>query len=168
MMVMSYVRNYGIDAVITAASNTYGPNQYFEKLIPKIINHIHNGENIPIHGSGEYLREWLYVEDHVRAIELIGTHGIKGEKYNIGGYVELQNKDVAKMVLDEVRLQSGQKIYSQLVHVEDRPFNDKRYALDDTKLMNLTGWQATTDFQTGLKKTVKWYLANKNRMWDSK
>jgi dTDP-glucose 4,6-dehydratase len=116
-----------MDIIVTAASNTYGPNQFNEKFIPKTISHIMEWEDIPIHGSGQYMREWLFVEDHCNAVELLGKHGISGEIYNIGGFVELQNKDVAIMVLEEMNKQSDIKYFSELKFTKDRPFNDRRY-----------------------------------------
>lgn len=157
-------RTYGLPVVISNSSNTYGSHQFPEKLIPlTILNCLHHKE-IPLYGKGENIRDWLYVEDHAKALFLIWKEGRCGEKYNVGGRNELKNIDVVKaicQIMDKVspnNISAGHE--SLITYVKDRPGHDARYAIDSQKLENELGWQATEDFDTGIQKTVQWYLDN--------
>ncbi len=155
-------RTYGLPVVISNCSNNYGPFHFPEKLIPLTILNALSGQPLPIYGSGSNVRDWLYVEDHARALWLIVQRGRVGEKYNVGGRNERRNVDVVKdicQVLDELRPVSSP--YERLIKfVTDRPGHDARYAIDATKLERELNWQADETFSTGLRKTVEWYLAN--------
>jgi dTDP-glucose 4,6-dehydratase len=161
MIVRSYVETYGMDAVITNCSNNYGPKQHNEKLIPTIIRKALANESIPIYGDGKNIRDWLYVLDHCKGIDLVYHTGNKGEVYNIGGRNERTNLQIVDRIctiLDEKV--PSEKSYKELItFVEDRAGHDRRYAIDATKLENELGWKADENFDTGIIKTIDWYLA---------
>ncbi len=160
MMVRSYHHTYGMNTVITNCSNNYGPKQHDEKLIPTIIRNALKGNDIPIYGDGKNIRDWLYVLDHCRGIDLAYHKGRSGETYNIGGKNERENIYIANKIceiLDE--LVSKEKSYKeQIKFVKDRPGHDRRYAIDATKIENELGWRAEENFESGIVKTVKWYI----------
>ncbi len=165
MIVRSYIETYGLNGVITNCSNNYGPKQHDEKLIPTIIRKALAGESIPIYGDGKNIRDWLYVLDHCKGIDLVYHTGRKGEVYNIGGRNErtnLQIVDAITSILDkEVPPKSkiGKDSYKELItFVEDRAGHDRRYAIDATKIENELGWKADENFDTGIVKTINWYL----------
>ena len=163
-LVRAWHRTYGLPVVISNCSNNYGPWQYPEKLIPLLITNALAGRQLPIYGNGEQIRDWLYVEDHASALMLIAEHGTTGETYNIGGDSEKQNIDVAQQlcyILDELVPSATHTSYSDLIHfVDDRPGHDKRYAIDASKLHQELGWTPRETFETGLRKTIHWYLEN--------
>ncbi len=159
-IVRSYYHTYGMNVVTTNCSNNYGPKQHNEKLIPTIIRKAINGENIPIYGDGKNVRDWLYVEDHCSGIDLVYQKGRSGETYNIGGKNERDNLYIAHKIcglLDELRPKLS-KYAEQITFVTDRPGHDFRYAIDASKIENELGWQAKENFETGIVKTVNWYL----------
>jgi dTDP-glucose 4,6-dehydratase len=155
---------YGLPVLITNCSNNYGPYHFPEKLIPLVIVKALAGETLPIYGKGDQVRDWLYVEDHVRALQRVFEEGQVGRTYNVGGNNEKQNIDVVKTVccvLDSLRPRAdGQSYSSQIGHVADRPGHDKRYAIDASRIKNELGWEPKETFETGIEKTVAWYLAN--------
>jgi dTDP-glucose 4,6-dehydratase len=160
MIVRSYQETYGMDTVITNCSNNYGPKQHDEKLIPTIIRRALAGENIPIYGDGKNIRDWLYVLDHCKGIDLVYHTGKTGEVYNIGGRNErtnLQIVDAITTILDQ-RVPKGKSYKELITFVEDRAGHDRRYAIDATKLESELGWKADENFDTGIVKTVEWYL----------
>jgi dTDP-glucose 4,6-dehydratase len=146
---------FGIDTVITRCGNNYGPRQFPEKLIPLMIANAVNDEPLPVYGDGKNVRDWIYVEDHCRAIWLAYEKGRSGEAYNIGARNERENIEVVKAILDAVG-----KPYDLIKFVTDRLGHDRRYAIDPQKVETELGWKPQTDWQTGLKKTIDWYLAN--------
>ncbi|MBO0126773.1 dTDP-glucose 4,6-dehydratase [Agrobacterium tumefaciens] len=158
----AWQRTYGLPVVISNCSNNYGPFHFPEKLIPLIILNALEGKPLPVYGNGANIRDWLYVEDHARALWLIVQKGLVGEKYNVGGRNEQKNIDVVNCIcsiLDELRPQP--KPYAELIkYVTDRPGHDARYAIDATKLETELGWKAQENFATGIRKTVEWYLDN--------
>jgi dTDP-glucose 4,6-dehydratase len=162
-MVRAFHHTYGIPVVISNCSNNYGPNQFPEKLIPLAINNIKNNRPVPVYGKGENIRDWLYVEDHASAIDLIFHGGRNGETYNIGGNNEWKNIDLIKLlcgILDR-KLGRAQGTSEKLItFVKDRPGHDARYAIDSSKLQNELGWSPIPSFADGLEKTVDWYLSN--------
>ena len=161
MIVRSYFHTYGMNVVTTNCSNNYGPKQHDEKLIPTIIRKALKGENIPIYGDGKNVRDWLYVLDHCKGIELAFKTGKSGETYNIGGRNERNNLyivDTVCSILNELQPKSEGKYQDQITFVTDRPGHDLRYAIDATKIENELGWQADENFETGIKKTIVWYL----------
>jgi len=169
MIVRSYVETYGLNCVITNCSNNYGSKQHDEKLIPTIIRKALSGESIPIYGDGKNIRDWLYVLDHCKGIDLVYHNGEKGEIYNIGGRNERTNIYIANKIceiLDELSptLKNSQlKSYKGLItFVKDRAGHDRRYAIDATKLENELGWKADENFESGIVKTVEWYLEKYN------
>jgi dTDP-glucose 4,6-dehydratase len=157
-------KTYGLPVVISNCSNNYGPYQFPEKLIPLCIAKALRGEPIPVYGQGLNVRDWLYVDDHAAALHLILTKGRVGEKYNVGGAAERRNIDVVRTLcalLDELRPAASQRPHDQLItFVTDRPGHDERYAMDFSKLQRELGWQPRISFETGLRNTVSWYLAN--------
>ncbi|MGB7786113.1 MAG: dTDP-glucose 4,6-dehydratase [Salinimicrobium sp.] len=161
-LVRSYFHTYGLPVVTTNCSNNYGPNQHDEKLIPTIIRTALKEEPIPIYGDGKNVRDWLYVTDHCKGIKLALEKGRKGETYNIGGRNERENIYIARKIceiLDEQAPRQDGKSYSDLItFVVDRPGHDQRYAIDATKIENELGWKADENFETGIVKTVNWYL----------
>lgn len=161
MVVRSYFHTYGMNVVTTNCSNNYGPKQHQEKLIPTIIRKAISGENIPIYGNGENVRDWLYVLDHCKGIELVYKKGVAGETYNIGGRNERNNLYIANKIcdlLDEMHPRELGKYSELITFVKDRPGHDMRYAIDATKIENELGWKADENFETGIVKTIEWYL----------
>ncbi|HET8737406.1 MAG TPA: dTDP-glucose 4,6-dehydratase [Pricia sp.] len=159
-LVRSYFHTYGLNVVTSNCSNNYGPRQHDEKLIPTIIRKALNGASIPIYGDGKNVRDWLYVLDHCRGIDLVFKAGKAGETYAIGGDNEQNNLDIAEKIcriLDEVRPKKKGSYKDQISFVKDRLGHDRRYAIDASKIRNELGWQALTDFEKGLRKTVEWY-----------
>ena len=160
LLVLAYHRTYGLPVTISRCSNNYGPYHFPEKLIPlMIINALHD-KALPVYGKGENVRDWLYVEDHCEAIDLIVRKGTVGEVYNIGGHTERANIDVVKTILAALG-----KDESLITYVTDRPGHDQRYAIDPTKINTELGWLPKTTFDEGIKKTIQWYLDNKD-WWD--
>lgn len=159
-IIRSYFHTYGMNVVTTNCSNNYGPKQHDEKLIPTIIRKAISGENIPIYGDGTNVRDWLYVLDHCKGIDLVFQTGKAGETYNIGGRNERNNLyivDTICSILDEIK--PADKSYKdQITFVTDRPGHDFRYAIDASKIENKLGWKADENFETGIKKTIDWYL----------
>lgn len=157
LLVLAYHRTYGLSVTISRCSNNYGPYHFPEKLIPlMIINALHD-KKLPVYGTGENVRDWLYVEDHCSAIDLIIRQGRVGEVYNIGGHNEKSNLEVVKTILKE--LGKGEDL---ITFVKDRPGHDRRYAVDSAKIHSEVGWLPQTSFEEGIKKTIKWYLDNEN------
>ena len=156
LLVRSYVVTYGLDAVVTRGSNTYGPYHHPEKLIPLFITNAIGGQPLPLYGDGLQRRDWLYVSDHASAIDHVLRHGATGEIYNIPGGVEMANRDVVELLLERLG-----KPWSLVRHVEDRPGHDRRYAMDGSKLAAL-GWRPGTPFEDGLARTVDWFVANES------
>ena len=164
MIVRSYQETYGLNTVITNCSNNYGPKQHDEKLIPTIIRKCLAGESIPIYGDGKNIRDWLYVLDHCKGIDLVYHTGKEANVYNIGGRNErtnLQIVDAICSILDE-KVPKGSSYKELITFVEDRAGHDRRYAIDATKLENELGWKANENFDTGIIKTVEWYLEKYN------
>ena len=163
LIVRSYFHTFGMNVTTSNCSNNYGPKQHGEKLIPTIIRKCLQNENIPVYGDGKNIRDWLYVLDHCKAIDLIFHKGKAGETYNVGGRNErnnLQIVDTICNILNEVRPRAQGKYQDLITFVKDRPGHDKRYAIDATKLETELGWRADENFETGIKKTVDWYLKN--------
>jgi dTDP-glucose 4,6-dehydratase len=156
LLVLAYYRTYKLPVTISRCSNNYGPYQFPEKLIPLMIIRALNDEKLPVYGDGRNVRDWLYVEDHCSAIDLIIHNGRVGEVYNIGGHNERTNLEVVKTILRELG-----KSENLISFVKDRPGHDLRYAIDPTKISNELGWRPTTRFEEGIKRTIKWYLDNK-------
>ena len=165
-LVRAWHRTYGLPTVITNCSNNYGPYHFPEKLIPLIILHALEGKELPVYGEGLQVRDWLYVEDHAKALYLAATRGVPGETYNIGGHNEKRNIDVVNTIcrlLDELRPRADRKPYStQIVHVKDRPGHDLRYAIDPSKIARELNWRPEETFDSGIRKTVLWYLEHKD------
>jgi dTDP-glucose 4,6-dehydratase len=162
-LVRAYNHTFGLPAVISNCSNNYGPNQFPEKLIPLAINNIKNSKPIPVYGKGENIRDWLYVEDHAVAIDLIFHKGKIGDTYNIGGNNEWKNIDLIKLlctVMDKKLDRQPGTSEKLITYVKDRPGHDMRYAIDSSKLQNEMGWSPIPEFSDGLEKTVDWYLSN--------
>lgn len=163
-LVRAWQRTYGLPTLITNCSNNYGPCHFPEKLIPLIILNALEGKALPIYGKGNQIRDWLYVEDHARALYQVVTEGEAGETYNIGGHNEKQNIEVVHTVcalLDELCPQSPHRPHAQLItHVQDRPGHDVRYAIDASKIQRELGWTPVETFESGIRKTVQWYLDN--------
>jgi dTDP-glucose 4,6-dehydratase len=162
-MVRAYNHTFGIPVVISNCSNNYGPNQFPEKLIPLAINNIKNSKPIPVYGKGENIRDWLYVEDHASAIDIIFHKGRVGETYNIGGNNEWMNIDLIKLlcyIMDNKLNRPAGTSEKLITYVKDRPGHDMRYAIDSSKLQSELGWSPIPDFAEGLEKTVEWYLSN--------
>ena len=161
MIVRSYHHTYGMNTVITNCSNNYGPKQHDEKLIPTVIRKALQGEQIPIYGDGKNIRDWLYVKDHCRGIDLAYHKGKAGEVYNIGGRNERDNNYIAKAIcelLDSLKPKENGSYKDQLSFVEDRAGHDRRYAIDATKIETELGWKAQENFESGIRKTIQWYL----------
>ena len=159
--VRAFHDTYGMPTIVTNCSNNYGPYQFPEKLIPLFINNIRQGKLLPIYGKGENVRDWLFVEDHARAIDLIFHEGKIADTYNIGGFNEWKNIDLIKVVIETVdRLLKNPKGTSDalITYVSDRPGHDLRYAIDSTKLKCELGWEPSLQFEEGIEKTVRWYL----------
>jgi len=165
-IVRSYFHTYGLPVVTTNCSNNYGPNQHKEKLIPTIVRKAISGQPIPIYGDGKNVRDWLYVTDHCSGTYLALEKGKLGETYNIGGQNERENLYIANVIcelLDEM-LPKKTSYKEQITFVKDRPGHDFRYAIDATKIENELGWKAKENFETGIKKTISWYLENRDRL----
>ena len=161
--VRAFHDTYGMPTIVTNCSNNYGPYQFPEKLIPLFINNIRKGKPLPVYGKGENVRDWLYVEDHARAIDLIFHKGAVAQTYNIGGFNEWKNIDLIKVVINTVdRLLGNPSGYSEklITYVTDRAGHDLRYAIDSRKLQAELGWEPSLQFEEGIEKTVKWYLEN--------
>ncbi|MDL2260030.1 dTDP-glucose 4,6-dehydratase [Deltaproteobacteria bacterium OttesenSCG-928-K17] len=171
-LVRAWLHTYGLPTVISNCSNNYGPYQFPEKLIPLMIINCLEGLDLPVYGDGSNVRDWLYVEDHVRALALIFETGRPGEKYNIGGRNEIKNIDVVSSIcriLDELRPRGDGKSYAeQIAFVTDRPGHDFRYAIDAAKIEKELGWKPRENFESGLKRTIEWYLDNENWWRDQK
>jgi dTDP-glucose 4,6-dehydratase len=162
-LVRAYSHTFGVPVVISNCSNNYGPNQFPEKLIPLVINNIKNNKAIPVYGKGENIRDWLYVEDHASAIDVIFHRGKVGDTYNIGGNNEWKNLDLILLlckILDKKLDRPAGTSQKLITYVKDRPGHDLRYAIDSSKLQNELGWSPLPDFADGLEKTVDWYLTN--------
>lgn len=165
--VRAYHDTYGLPTIVTNCSNNYGPYQFPEKLIPLFINNIRHGRPLPVYGKGENVRDWLYVEDHARAIDLIFHKGRIAETYNIGGFNEWKNIDLIKVIVSTVdRLLGNPEGESEklITYVTDRAGHDLRYAIDSRKLKNELGWEPSLQFEEGIEKTVRWYLENQEWM----
>ena len=172
MIALAYARTFAMPVCVTRCSNNYGPYQFPEKLIPLVINNILEGRAIPVYGAGENVRDWLHVDDHVRAIEAVRLGGADGEVYNIGGFNERRNIDIVRRLIDTVRrlvesdaryrelaaISPEKMDYNLISHVADRAAHDLRYAIDSSKLMERTGWRPEVDFDNGLERSVRWYL----------
>lgn len=158
LLALAYHRTYGLPVTISRCSNNYGPYQFPEKLIPLMIINALQDKPLPVYGDGKNVRDWLYVEDHCRAIDLILQKGQTGEIYNVGGHNEMQNLHIVKLICKELG-----KPKSLITYVKDRKGHDKRYAIDPMKIHNELGWLPETKFADGIKKTIKWYL--ENREW---
>jgi len=165
-LVRAWHRTFGLPVVLTNCSNNYGPYQYPEKLIPLMIHKARNGEALPVYGSGENIRDWLYVDDHAAALLTVIEHGRLGETYNIGGHNEVTNIEVVRQlcaILDEVEpAADGRPHAERITFVSDRPGHDMRYAIDAGKIQRDLGWTPAETFASGLRKTVEWYLANQD------
>ena len=161
--VRAFHDTYGMPTIVTNCSNNYGPYQFPEKLIPLFINNIRHHKPLPVYGKGENVRDWLYVEDHARAIDLIFHKGTIAETYNIGGFNEWKNIDIIKVVINTVDRLLGRKEgedMNLITFVTDRAGHDMRYAIDSSKLQRELGWEPSLQFEEGIEKTVKWYLEN--------
>lgn len=161
LLVQAYHRTFGLPVTISRCSNNYGPYHFPEKLIPLTIANCLNDKPLPVYGEGLNVRDWLYVEDHCRAIDLIIHRGREGEVYNVGGHNEIRNIDIVKLICDYLG-----KPYSLIKHVADRKGHDMRYAIDPTKIHDELGWLPETKFADGIKKTIDWYLDNRE-WWET-
>ncbi|GAB7209002.1 dTDP-glucose 4,6-dehydratase [Dickeya oryzae] len=165
-LVRAWLRTYGLPTLVTNCSNNYGPYHFPEKLIPLMILNALEGKPLPVYGEGNQIRDWLFVEDHARALYTVVTTGEVGETYNIGGHNERKNIEVVQTIcalLDELRPEkpAGIRHYAELItHVTDRPGHDLRYAIDASKIYRELGWKPKETFESGIRKTVEWYLAN--------
>jgi len=165
-MVRAYQHTYGLPTLTTNCSNNYGPRQYPEKLIPLVIRNALAGEPLPVYGDGKNVRDWLYVADHCDAVRLVLAKGKIGETYNIGGETERANIDVVRTIcvlLDRLRPRAGRSYAHLIRFVTDRPGHDRRYAMNIAKIRRELGWQPKESFESGLEKTVRWYLENMER-----
>lgn len=161
-LVRAWLRTYGLPTVVTNCSNNYGPYHFPEKLIPLVILNALEGKSLPIYGKGDQIRDWLYVEDHARALYKVVTSGKVGETYNIGGHNEKQNIEVVNTICSILdTLVPKDTLYAdQISYVTDRPGHDRRYAIDSSKMSHELNWQPEETFETGLRKTIEWYLTN--------
>lgn len=162
-VVMAYYHTYGLPITLSNCTNNYGPYQFPEKLLPLMISNIRDGKNLPVYGKGDNIRDWIYVEDHNRAVWLIVNKGVTGEKYNIGGENEWQNIKLLHKVIELTAAETGKKVEDvekTITYVKDRPGHDKRYAIDCTKIKTQLGWERKMTFEQGLQATVQWYLKN--------
>ena len=155
LIARAYFETFKMNVTITNCSNNYGPYQHNEKLIPHMIKLAMNNEKLPVYGNGKNIRDWLYVEDHCEAIDLVFHNGRAGERYNIGGHNERRNIEIVKLILKHLN-----KSEDMIQFVEDRKGHDYRYAIDPTKIKNELGWEPKTRFEDGIIKTINWYLAN--------
>jgi dTDP-glucose 4,6-dehydratase len=161
--VRAYSNTYKLKTVITNCSNNYGPNQFPEKLIPLCINNIKNNRPLPVYGKGENIRDWLYVVDHARAIDMVFHKGKSGETYNIGGFNEWMNLDIVKLLCQKMDEKLGREIGTSeklITYVKDRAGHDLRYAIDASKIQKELGWEPSLQFEEGISKTIDWYLEN--------
>ncbi len=161
--VRAYGETYGLPYIITNCSNNYGPNQFPEKLIPLFINNIIHNKPLPVYGDGNYTRDWLFVIDHAKAIDMAFHNGEIGETYNIGGFNEWKNINLVKLLCAQMDQELGREKGTSetlITYVKDRPGHDLRYAIDATKIKNDLGWEPSLTFEEGLKKTIRWYLNN--------
>ena len=164
-LVRAYGNTYDLPFVITNCSNNYGPNHFPEKLIPLFINNIRNNKPLPVYGDGKYTRDWLYVVDHARAIDMVFHGGRNGETYNIGGFNEWKNIDLVKLLCKEMDEKLGRapgESERLITYIKDRPGHDRRYAIDANKINKELGWYPSVTFEEGLSKTIDWYLANED------
>ncbi len=162
-MVRAWGHTYGLPVVLSNCSNNYGPYHFPEKLIPLVILNALDGKNLPIYGKGDNIRDWLYVDDHAKALWLINQKGVPGETYNVGGRNERTNLEVVETIcriLDELRPKAAGRYADQITFVADRPGHDQRYAIDADKLRRELGWEPEEDFDSGIRRTVAWYLEN--------
>ncbi|ABO23270.1 dTDP-glucose 4,6-dehydratase [Shewanella loihica] len=167
-LVRAWLRTYGLPTIVTNCSNNYGPYHFPEKLIPLVILNALEGKSLPVYGKGDQIRDWLYVEDHARALYKVVTEGVIGETYNIGGHNEKQNLEVVKTIcsiLDEL-MPKDVPYSEQITYVTDRPGHDRRYAIDSSKMSQELNWLPEETFETGLRKTVQWYLDN--QVWSQR
>jgi len=163
-LVMAWFHTYGLPVLITNCSNNYGPYHFPEKLIPLVILNALDGKDLPIYGKGDNIRDWLYVDDHAKALALVMDQGVPGETYNVGGNNERTNLEVVESIcdiLDDLIPKENGVYRDQIIFVKDRPGHDMRYAIDATKLTTQLGWQAEENFDTGIRQTVQWYIDNK-------
>lgn len=163
--VMAYHHTYGLPVVMSNCSNNYGSNHFPEKLIPLMINNIRNNKPLPVYGKGENIRDWLFVEDHARAIDVIFHKGVVGETYNVGGFNEWKNIDLVHLlcgIMDQKLGRPAGTSAQLITYVKDRPGHDQRYAIDATKLNKELGWTPSLQFEEGLEKTVDWYLSHED------
>ena len=163
-IVMAYYHTYGLPITLSNCTNNYGPYQFPEKLLPLMISNIRDGKNLPVYGKGDNIRDWIYVEDHNRAVWLIVNKGVTGEKYNIGGENEWQNIKLLHKVIELTAPKvekTAADVEKTIVHVKDRPGHDARYAIDCTKIKSELGWERKMTFEQGLSLTVNWYLDHK-------
>ncbi|MCQ8881311.1 dTDP-glucose 4,6-dehydratase [Pseudoalteromonas shioyasakiensis] len=161
-LVRAWLRTYGFPTIVTNCSNNYGPYHFPEKLIPLVILNALEGRSLPVYGKGDQIRDWLYVEDHARALYKVVTEGKVGETYNIGGHNEKQNLEVVQAIcaILDILVPKECKYAELITYVADRPGHDRRYAIDSSKIQRELGWTPNETFETGLKKTVQWYLEN--------
>lgn len=160
LLTLAYFKTYGLNITISRCSNNYGPYQLTEKLIPLMISKALYDEKLPVYGTGENVRDWLYVEDHCAAIDLIIRRGKAGEVYNIGGHNERRNIDVVRAIISALN-----KSEELIEYVADRPGHDRRYAIDPAKIHRELGWLPSTNFETGISQTIRWYVENRT-WWD--
>jgi dTDP-glucose 4,6-dehydratase len=161
LLVLAYFRTFALPVTITRCSNNYGPYHFPEKLIPLMITRAYFNQKLPVYGSGDNVRDWLYVEDHCNAIDLVMRKGTNGEVYNVGGHNERSNIEVVKTILSIM-----DKPQTLISYVKDRPGHDRRYAIDPSKIKNELGWEPRTKFEVGIKETIYWYLNNR-AWWES-
>ncbi|MEW6196964.1 MAG: dTDP-glucose 4,6-dehydratase [Bacteroidota bacterium] len=161
LMALSFHHTYGLPVVITRCSNNYGPFQFPEKLIPLMIINSLNNKKLPVYGDGLNVRDWIFVTDHNKAVELVLENGRLGEVYNIGASREMKNIEIVKLILSKLN-----KPIELIEYVKDRPGHDRRYAIDSTKIQNELGWKPEYNFEEAIEKTIDWYLSNKN-WWES-
>lgn len=165
LMVKAYFDTYNMPVNITRCSNNYGPYQFPEKLIPLIINNCVNKKPLPVYGDGMNIRDWLYVEDHCKAIDMVINNGRIGEVYNVGGHNERPNIHIVKTIISYINKNVDKTVTEDLIkYVEDRKGHDKRYGIDPTKIKDELGWEPETTFEVGIEKTIKWYLDNSDWM----
>lgn len=165
LIVKAYADTYGMPVNITRCSNNYGPYQFPEKLIPLMINNALSKKSLPVYGDGKNIRDWLYVEDHCSAIDMVLNNGIPGEVYNVGGHNERENIHIVKTIIGYLREHVDSSIDESLIkYVEDRKGHDRRYGIDPEKIKRELGWYPITTFEVGIEKTIKWYLDNKEWM----
>jgi dTDP-glucose 4,6-dehydratase len=165
--VRAYHNTYQLPIVISNCSNNYGPNQFPEKLVPLFINNIRNNKPLPVYGKGENVRDWLYVVDHARAIDIVFHKGKNGETYNIGGFNEWKNLDLIKVICKAMDKRLGREDGTSeklITYVTDRAGHDLRYAIDANKIMKELGWKPSLQFEEGIEKTIDWYMTNQDWM----